>query len=163
LALPSALENMAWMVLVLAVGVLALVAVRRCLARGDELLAMVVIAAATLLASPVSWSAHWVWIGPAFVLFTHRVFISRSLRAWIALAGAVIIFAIGPHTLLPQDHSAELHWTWWQHLVGDSYVLCGLGLLVVVAFRRRPVSQPPAAPVLAPASEPELAGTLAED
>lgn len=146
LVLPPAVENLAWVVLVIAVGALAWVAMRRCLAVGDDVLAMLCVAAATLLVSPVSWSAHWVWIAPALVLFTCRALAAGSIRAVVALCAAVEIFAVGPFWLLPQDHGAEYHWTWSQHLFGNAYVLSGLALLVVVACRR-----PPATPVPEPA------------
>jgi alpha-1,2-mannosyltransferase len=152
LALPPAVENGTWAALVIVVGVLVWVAVRRCVARGDDVLAMVVIATAALLASPVSWSAHWVWIAPALVLFAHRAVAERSIGAWAALCGGGFIFAVGPFWLLPADHGAELHWNWWEHLVGNSYLLCGLALVVVVAFRR-PAAPQPAVPV----AERELA------
>lgn len=152
LPLPPVVENMTWVALVIVVGVLAWVAVRRCVARGDDVLAMVVLATAALLVSPISWSAHWVWIAPALVLFTHRAVTKPSLGAWVLLCGAAGIFAVGPFWQLPQEGGAERHWNWWQHLVGNSYGLCALALLVVIAFRL-----PTAAPPATPAAERELA------
>jgi alpha-1,2-mannosyltransferase len=115
-----------WMVLcliVLAVTVLVLPRLR------DDLTALLAVAAAGLLISPVSWSHHWVWIAPALLL----------LHGWVRIAvGAV--FAVGPHWLLPATGDRELAWAWWQHLIGNAYVWLGLAFLVwcaVEAMRDR--------------------------
>ncbi|SDG03923.1 alpha-1,2-mannosyltransferase [Lentzea fradiae] len=117
-----------WLVLalaVVAVTVLVLPGLR------DDLTALVAVAAAGLLISPVSWSHHWVWIAPALVLLRGRT--------RVAVAAA---FAVGPHWLLPTAGDRELAWTWWQHLVGNSYVWLGLAFLgwcvVATAKTRRP-------------------------
>ncbi|NGY64601.1 DUF2029 domain-containing protein [Lentzea sp. NEAU-D13] len=84
----------------------------------DDLTALLAVAAAGLLISPVSWSHHWVWIAPALLL----------LHGWVRIAvGAV--FALGPHWLLPATGDKELAWTWWQHLIGNAYVWLGLAFL----------------------------------
>ncbi|MFJ5986840.1 glycosyltransferase 87 family protein [Lentzea sp. NPDC092896] len=84
----------------------------------DDLTALVAVAAAGLLISPVSWSHHWVWIAPALLL----------LHGWVRIA-VVAVFAVGPHWLLPTAGDRELEWTWWQHLVGNTYVWLGLAFL----------------------------------
>ncbi|MET9232072.1 glycosyltransferase 87 family protein [Lentzea sp. NPDC003310] len=84
----------------------------------DDLTALVAVAAAGLLVSPVSWSHHWVWIAPALLLLHGRV--------RIAVAA---VFAVGPHWLLPTAGDRELAWTWWQHLAGNTYVWLGLAFL----------------------------------
>jgi alpha-1,2-mannosyltransferase len=61
------------------------------------------------------------------------------LRGWVRIAVAAV-FALGPHWLLPATGDKELEWTWWQHLVGNTYVWLGLAFLVwcaVVAVRDR--------------------------
>ncbi|MET8763770.1 glycosyltransferase 87 family protein [Lentzea sp. NPDC004782] len=115
-----------WMALclvVLAVTVFALPRLR------DDLTAVLAVAAAGLLISPVSWSHHWVWIAPALLV----------LRGWVRIA-AVAVFAVGPHRLLPTSDDRELAWTWWQHLIGNAYVwlaLAFLGWCAVQATRHR--------------------------
>ncbi len=99
----------------------------------DEVTALLAVAVAGLLVSPVSWSHHWVWIVPALVPLTLVLWRGR----WLARgAGAlvVLVFVVGPHWLLPRENDRELGWAWWQHLIGDSYVLVGLALLVLAAF-----------------------------
>ncbi|MDX8030581.1 glycosyltransferase 87 family protein [Lentzea sp. BCCO 10_0856] len=92
----------------------------------DDLTALLAVAAAGLLISPVSWSHHWVWIAPALLL----------LHGWarIAVAG---VFALGPHWLLPTAGDRELAWAWWQHLIGNAYVWLALAFLVWCAVQAR--------------------------
>jgi hypothetical protein len=48
---------------------------------------------------------------------------------------ALLIFAIAPHWLLPSGDGRELHWSWWQQAVGDSYTLIGLAALALAAIK----------------------------
>ncbi|WP_233157430.1 MULTISPECIES: glycosyltransferase 87 family protein [Amycolatopsis] len=114
-------NTLLWAVLAAAVMALAAVAARR--AR-DDVTALLAIAAGGLLASPVSWSHHWVWVLPAAV-----VVLVRAPR-W---SPVLLVFAVGPHSWLPQTHDLEMHWTWWQHLLGSSYVLVSVAALVIMA------------------------------
>ncbi|WP_020416155.1 glycosyltransferase 87 family protein [Amycolatopsis sp. ATCC 39116] len=104
-------STLLWAVLAAAVMALAAAAARR--AR-DDVTALLAIAAGGLLASPVSWSHHWVWVLPAAVAVLVRA------PRWTPV---LLVFVVGPHSWLPQTHDLEMHWTWWQHLLGSSYVL----------------------------------------
>jgi alpha-1,2-mannosyltransferase len=128
LDLPPWLDRELWLVLVGVVLVLTCVGARR--AR-DPVVALLVIAAGGLLVSPVSWSHHWVWIVPAVA-----VWVVRGGRAWPLATLAV--FAVG-HRFLPNSRDRELAWTWWQHLVGNSYLLAASALLVWSCVERRVV------------------------
>ncbi|SMC80458.1 glycosyltransferase 87 family protein [Lentzea albidocapillata] len=110
-----------WFAAVAAVLVLTVVLLPRL---RDDLTAVVAVAAAGLLISPVSWSHHWVWIAPALLLVNGRV--------RIAVAA---VFAVGPHWLLPTAGDRELAWTWWQHVAGNAYVWLGLAFLGWCAWR----------------------------
>lgn len=130
-----------WLLLVLAAFVLTLFAMRQSRRRGDDVLLLLAIAAFGLLASPISWSHHWVWIIPGAAALAHIVYRSLAAGRWAAAALATVpifIFAIGPHTLLPSGRFAEMSWSWRQHLLGSSYVLVALGMLIVLAGARRP-------------------------
>jgi hypothetical protein len=48
---------------------------------------------------------------------------------------ALLTFAIAPPWLLPCGNSRELHWSWWQEIVGDSYALIGLAALAQTALK----------------------------
>jgi alpha-1,2-mannosyltransferase len=134
-----------WPVLALAVLVVTVFVVPRL---RDDLTASVAVAAAGLLISPVSWSHHWVWIAPALVLLHGRV--------RVAVAA---VFAVGPHWLLPTAGDRELTWTWWQHLLGNTYVwlaLAFLGWCLVQARRNRSTAP---VEVGGPAAYLEVAGS----
>lgn len=134
-----------WLILALAVLVITVFVVPRL---RDDLAALVAVAAAGLLISPVSWSHHWVWIAPALVLLHGRV--------RVAVAA---VFAVGPHWLLPTAGDRELTWTWWQHLIGNTYVwlaLAFLGWCLVQARRDRSTAS---VEVGGPAAYLEVAGS----
>jgi alpha-1,2-mannosyltransferase len=121
-----------WLVLAAAVLVLAWHGARRAHRLGDPVVALLVVAAAGLLVSPVSWSHHWVWIVPAVAVFATRVGPTPALLATTAL------FTVG-HRFLPHARDRELAWTWWQHVAGNSYLLVALGFLVWSVTRQRDV------------------------
>jgi alpha-1,2-mannosyltransferase len=150
LDLPPAMENVSWVALVGAVAVLAWLGARRARQAGDQVVALLVAAAAGLLVSPVSWSHHWVWITPAIVVGVHRTFRSDRRRPFAAVVVTAAVFTIGPG-ILPHGNNRELAWTWWQQLAGDSYLFTALLFLVWNAFaahapRSRPSSREPAQP-----------------
>lgn len=121
-----------WLASALVVAALGWAAVHRSRAAGDDLGALLAAAIAGLLASPVSWSHHWVWAMLAGVWIVPR------LREWqwpgrIAAVVGLLVFVTPPHWVLPNRHDRELDWAWWQHIVGNEFSLFGLALLVVLA------------------------------
>jgi alpha-1,2-mannosyltransferase len=112
LGLPEGL----WFALVAALLVMAWHGARRA---GEPVVALLLVAAAGLLASPVSWSHHWVWIVPAVAALAGR---------WAVLTTAV--FSVG-HRFLPHARGRELEWTWWQHVAGNTYLLAAIAFLTV--------------------------------
>jgi alpha-1,2-mannosyltransferase len=105
---------------------LALAAARRQLRIGDEVAAVTAIAIGGLLASPLSWTHHWVWAVPAILVLVSR-------RQW-AIAGLVgLVFAAGPArgvVLTPSQDSLSL----LQQVASGTYVATGLALLALWAF-----------------------------
>jgi alpha-1,2-mannosyltransferase len=132
-----------WLALSLLAAVLAVTGMRRVLRTGHTTHALVLNAAAGLLISPISWSHHWVWAAPA--LFICLVATSPNRRRPLPLAVvALLTFAIAPHWLLPSGAGRELHWSWWQQAVGDSYVLIGFAVLTLaIITNQRPHPRPP--------------------
>jgi alpha-1,2-mannosyltransferase len=140
--LAPGVESALWCGLSLIVVGCAWFAATRLRARGEDALALFVIATAGLLASPLSWSHHWVWIAPALVALAYAWL--RLSRAYLVILIATLaaIFGIGPHSLLPHDSGRELTWAFWQHLVGNSYVWIGVALLGWALYRvRSPMPQ----------------------
>jgi alpha-1,2-mannosyltransferase len=125
--------------------------VLRTVHKPDPVLAMVIIGAVGVLLSPTSWSHHWVWIVPALLAMAGELVRTHSPGWLIATAVTIATFSAGMHNFLPKGDGRELAWTASEHLLGDSYVLLTLVLLVVwaapvvlsrssparLAFRRR--------------------------
>ena len=132
-----------WAALCLLVAALAVIGMRGALRTGHVTHALLLNAAAGLLISPISWSHHWVWAAPA--LLTCLATTNPNQRRLLACALlALLTFAIAPHWLLPSGGGRELHWSWWQQAMGDSYALIGLVVLTWAAIKNlltRPRSQ----------------------
>lgn len=85
--------------------------------------AMVALGLGSVLASPVSWTHHWLWVVPLLLVTVSR-------RWWITSWGLGIVFLVGPMWLVPMYQFRELNQNWWQAALGASYVLLGIGMLV---------------------------------
>lgn len=120
-----------WFVLSAVVVLAALWLARRSYAAGDSLAAVAVMGLASLLASPVSWSHHWVWCLPLGV-----VLLRHTNRGVALVWGAA--FVLAPHLWLPRGDDLELAWT-WQHLPGNANIWAGLVWLVLMTPRVRPL------------------------
>lgn len=127
LGLTGLAETAVWGLLSLGAVALVWVAVAR--AKDDHVAALLAVAVGGLLVSPVSWSHHWVWIAPGLIYLAHRS------RVWAGLLA--VLFLVAPMWFLPHEKDLELQWTWWQHLVGNAYVLVGVAVLVVLVRPRR--------------------------
>jgi alpha-1,2-mannosyltransferase len=127
-----------WGVLVVAVFVSAVLVMRRC----DPPMAMTVNAAGALVISPISWSHHWVWIAPALMTFLGRAAVSGNLRWALATALTAVLFVVAPFQMVPALNDRELHWTAWQHVVGNAYLIPTLLALFIAALRRAPSPSP---------------------
>ncbi|WP_436700161.1 glycosyltransferase 87 family protein [Nocardioides sp. BYT-33-1] len=98
----------------------------------DRLLAIGLAAVAMLVASPVSWSHHWVWAVPIALALGER---SRPAAvAWTA------VFVARPIVWPPWAAGREYDWRWFEHLPGDAYLLAALTVAVgaALALNRRP-------------------------
>ncbi|GEE04027.1 membrane protein [Gordonia spumicola] len=134
--LSESAASLVWIGLSAVAVVLAAVWMRRLLADDRLPAALIVNAAAILLVSPVSWSHHWVWAVPALVIAVDAIVAGRRDRGFcIATGFALLMFAVGPHWLLPGSHDRELGWAWWQQIIGAAYVLFTFAVLAVGAWR----------------------------
>jgi len=88
--------------------------------RGDRVLATCLAGLATLVASPVSWSHHWVWAVPVALVLWER---SRwAAGAWTA------VFVARPILWPPWGRGREYGWDPLDHLVGNSDLLAALAV-----------------------------------
>lgn len=120
----------------LSVGLLALAA--PAIRRAPAPLALVATAGVGLLVSPTSWSHHWVWIVPALLVMVASAWRSGSAGWWTAAIATAAVFVIAPHQRgLPRAGESELAWTWWQQMVGSTYVWFTVLLFVALWWRWR--------------------------
>ncbi|WP_086839730.1 glycosyltransferase 87 family protein [Amycolatopsis kentuckyensis] len=99
---------------------------------GDERGALLVTAGCALLVSPISWTHHWVWVGPALG------YLLAAGRRWSALFVAAV-FTGWTVAVVPGGQGRERTWTAGQALVGNAYLLVTLvaGVALVVKVLRR--------------------------
>ena len=95
----------------------------------DEVAVLVCVAFGGLMASPVSWTHHWVWAVPALMLL-----VARSKNWWAFTVGAV--FLIGPMWLLPGTGTEMHRLPVVAQAVASAYVLMALVVLTVLAVSR---------------------------
>jgi uncharacterized membrane protein len=128
-------------------------AVAATLARRKDWLGAATVGGVTgLLASPISWSHHWVWIIPALVVLLRG---GRASR--IAAVCGYILFALAPFWFTPHSHEAGAYgFHGFETLVANSYLIAGLAFLAYMAVMayRRPGAKTEAA------SEPATVSTL---
>jgi alpha-1,2-mannosyltransferase len=129
------------LVLLMSVAVLTLglVAAKREIDSGNEVNGLVCIGLASLLASPISWTHHWVWAVLALL-----VLVQSRYRVAATFFGAV--FVVGPMWFAPRGQFLELRHNWWQVAACVSYVVVGLTYLIFFALLR-PESKVPVEPV----------------
>lgn len=131
LELPTGVRYAVWAVLALAL----LVVTARVLRTAEAPQALLANGLLALLISPTSWSDHWVWAAPG-VLVALATAVRRRSIGW-AVSGAAIVVAahIAPFRMLP----AAGDWNAIQHVVGNSYLLLGIAMLLLLErdLRRR--------------------------
>jgi alpha-1,2-mannosyltransferase len=108
---------------------------------GDVRLAVNLCGVAGLLASPVSWLHHFVWVVPlAMSLVERRRIGPRSLPTWFLALGWLFVgwVVVAPFTDLPNGADVELQWRWSQHLLASITAVLGLVLLAAAIMIARP-------------------------
>ncbi|MEU7786063.1 glycosyltransferase 87 family protein [Amycolatopsis sp. NPDC049159] len=106
--------------------------------KGQALAALLVTAFWTLLISPISWTHHWVWVIPLIVLLVSRLPKTTPKTAWKRWVGtflAAFVFVSCVLLILPNGRNVELHWTVWQNILGDAYILMPVVLAVALILR----------------------------
>lgn len=120
---------------VLLVGVAAAVLAERA---GQRELAVCLAGLTSLLASPISWSHHYVWIVPLVAVLLTRTDLSTPVRVIGLFYGVWTCFA--PFKALPGGDGVELTYSVGNQVVDNLGVVWGVGFLVlcgVTAWRRR--------------------------
>jgi alpha-1,2-mannosyltransferase len=150
-----------WLVSAVAVAAGAVWLAARAHVLGNELLATVLVCLGGALVSPVSWTHHWVFAILLVLVVADAVWrwstaLHRPARAWYACPVVLLPFVflawpapsgrfgglapqglvfLAPNLNSPLPGKApELHWTWPQHLIGETYTIVGLLFLIVCAL-----------------------------
>ena len=123
-----------WLLVAVPVSVFVLVVAARLWRDGARDAGLCLAAAAMLLASPISWDHHWVWGVPALV-----VLVGKGHRG-MAAAWAVFLFA-GCRIWVRHGERVELEWTWWENILGNTFVWAALLAGAASALRGRWESQ----------------------
>ncbi len=132
----------AWLALSALVVLAACRGMRHALARSADAWALSLNAFAALLVSPISWSHHWVWGGPAMLTLALLSARCRHRGGLALAAGGLAVFAAAPQWWFPIGENRELGWAGWEQAVGSSYVVLAAVILLISA--RRPAPDPPA-------------------
>ncbi|HYN67101.1 MAG TPA: glycosyltransferase 87 family protein [Ornithinibacter sp.] len=109
----------------------------RCLRRGDDVGALLAVALGGLLASPVSWSHHWLWVAPLLLWA-----VAARRIAW-AVVLAVVCW-LGPFWAVYREVPDAAPYPAADRAVAAAYVVVGLVTLAVLA--RGPSGGPPREP-----------------
>jgi alpha-1,2-mannosyltransferase len=119
------------LMLLMSTGIMALglVAAKRQIDSGNDVTGVVCIGFASLLASPISWTHHWVGAVIALLVLVQG-------RHRVAAAGLSAIFVAGPMWFAPRGQLLELNHNWWQAAACASYVSVGLIFLIFAALRQ---------------------------
>ncbi len=101
---------------------------------GEKAFAVTVVGLCTCLASPLSWTHHYVWILPLGAV----VLLRRGLPRWVrVLSGCWVLWvsACLPLAVLPYGFDRERDFTVLQQLVANLGPLLGLALIIGLAVR----------------------------
>jgi alpha-1,2-mannosyltransferase len=117
-------------------GAAALLLARRAHAWGDEVTAVCAVAVGALLASPISWSHHWVWmvlgLAPLFVWVKQR----GGAWRWVVTVAVTLVLFVGPMRFMPKAALRELHHNLAEQVVANIYGAIAVAFLVWIAVRR---------------------------
>jgi alpha-1,2-mannosyltransferase len=125
--------------LVLSVGVAGLSTAVWAYRSSSPLIGILLCAVTGLLVSPITWAHHLVWVVPIILWLALAHDRPAFGRLWAALVAAW--FWYGAIWRIPHGSRVELHDTFAQLLVGNSYTLAMLlfvaGMIAMLAFRHR--------------------------
>lgn len=125
-----------WLVGVVVLLVLAYPVIRR----AEPATALAATAAVVLMASPTSWSHHWVFVVPALVAIGAHAARHRS-RVWAAVGlVTAVVFYVAPFRWMPNVWGMTMRWSTFEQMLGASYVIVATVALAMAwwYFQRGP-------------------------
>ncbi len=102
--------------------------------QGEKVFAIGLVGLATCLASPLSWTHHYVWIVPMGV----AVLTSRRLPGWARAVGQAWVLWVClclPLAVLPYGGNKELGYSFFQQIIANLGPVLGVILLAGLAMR----------------------------
>jgi alpha-1,2-mannosyltransferase len=120
-------------VIVVTVGVVGLAIAAGAYRRSSPVLGLLVVEATESLASPVSWSHHFIWL----ILLVAWLALAEDrprYGEWYAVAVAVLLWA-APYWWVPHGPDVRFAGRGWLIPLGDAYALVFVALLVGAAVR----------------------------
>ncbi|WP_225433637.1 mannosyltransferase [Mycolicibacterium mucogenicum] len=113
----------------------------------DRLGRLLVVMLVALVASPVSWTAHWVWLVPLLIWLLHGPWREAPGARWLWWAWAVTTLAAVPNMLAQlQVNRWEISRPWyeaWAGLIYPILTLATLAWLVATGLAARRRQHPP--------------------
>jgi alpha-1,2-mannosyltransferase len=124
-----------WLIVAVLIGIVGVGLAAWVSLKGEELLGILTCALTGLLVSPISWSHHWVWVAPLMVLLIHLAVTRHVAFGWLAV-GLFALFSdwLGIIWRVPRTGFQEFHWSGFEHIEGELYVIMGMSLLALLAF-----------------------------
>jgi alpha-1,2-mannosyltransferase len=114
-----------WLVLVLVLLVFVVVGVR---GAASAPLAMVITAGFGLIASPISWGHHWVYVVPAIIVLAANGITRRQVGWLFAAVALVAVYRVAAFLDV-----GGTEWAPVRLLAENSYVVTGVALLLIYA------------------------------
>lgn len=105
--------------------------------RGDHVDGVLAVAIGGLVASPISWTHHWVWLVLAVPAIASWATTAVERRRWWPAglaAAAVVALGVRLETVLPSKDGVELTYGPLQQVVASSYLLIGVAVLAGLAI-----------------------------
>lgn len=102
--------------------------------RAEPATALTAVAAAVLMASPTSWSHHWVWVVPGLIAIGAH---AARHRSWIwAGTGLVVavVFYLAPFRWMPNVWGMTMRWSAFEQMLGASYVIVATVALAMACW-----------------------------
>lgn len=124
-------ELITWIVVLAVLLTLTVAGIRR--AGASAPLAMVITGGFGLLASPTSWGHHWVYCVPAVAVMLYFAYRTHSRRWWAATVITAAVFWAAAFYYMPTVNGDPHGWGPVQQLLGNSFTLTAIALLLAYA------------------------------
>ncbi|NLG55893.1 MAG: DUF2029 domain-containing protein [Rhodococcus sp.] len=144
LGVAEEVRSSVWLALSIAAAALVAFAMWRALRADQPALALSLNAILGLLASPVSWSHHWVWAVPLMVTLAalsyqcFRVARAASIAAAAVVVSGLFLMWLAPHWRLGQGRWNGKNWPLLDQFFAASYVWWALAAVVVAIIVATP-------------------------